>query len=215
VFVVAIVTKKHFLNKCLFSCHKEKKKKYRCLAFHSLFYRGFGCDNHVTDSLILLESVREYLQPFVILALKCCRSFSYNSFFAGSFSDTTHVEVQALVRVCHPWGPVVTGRCLHFPCVHPYLSKLVDCFMKIGAVVPFLITYSSCYLRLVQKFLIGCLSFMSIRCYDCRFQFSPSHHVYLPIESVIYDWSQNSVLSDHFYRVWSKFDIQFGSFIDP
>jgi hypothetical protein len=163
VFVVAIVTKKHFLNKCLFSCHKEKKKKYRCLAFHSLFYRGFGCDNHVTDSLILLESVREYLQPFVILALQCCRSFSYNSFFAGSFSDTTHVEVQALVRVCHPWGPVVTGRCLHFPCVHPYLSKLVDCFMKIGAVVPFLITYSSCYLRLVQKFLIGCLSFMSIR----------------------------------------------------
>jgi hypothetical protein len=27
VFVVAIVTKKHFLNKCLFSFHKEKKKK--------------------------------------------------------------------------------------------------------------------------------------------------------------------------------------------
>jgi hypothetical protein len=28
VFVVAIVTKKHFLNKCLFSFHEEKKKKY-------------------------------------------------------------------------------------------------------------------------------------------------------------------------------------------
>jgi hypothetical protein len=45
--------------------------KYRYLAFNSVFYRRFGCDDCVTDSLILQRSIREYLQPFVILALQC------------------------------------------------------------------------------------------------------------------------------------------------
>jgi hypothetical protein len=32
--------------------------KYRCLAFHLVFYRGLGCDDRVTDCLILQESVQ-------------------------------------------------------------------------------------------------------------------------------------------------------------
>jgi hypothetical protein len=68
--------------------------KYRCLASQSVFYRYlFGFDDCLTDFLILQGSVREYLQPFVILALQCCRTFRYNSFSAGSFGDATHGEV--------------------------------------------------------------------------------------------------------------------------
>jgi hypothetical protein len=45
--------------------------KYRCLESHSVFYRSFGSDYGVTDSLILQGSIREYLQPFVFLELSC------------------------------------------------------------------------------------------------------------------------------------------------
>jgi hypothetical protein len=73
--------------------------KYRCLASHSVFYRGFGCDDHLTDSLILQgSSVVRYTRPPMLPYVP------QNSFSAGSFGDATHAEVKALVRVYHPLG---------------------------------------------------------------------------------------------------------------
>jgi hypothetical protein len=120
------------------------------------FFIGFGCDDRVTNSLILQGSVREYLQPFVI------HSATIRSLLAL-------LVMLHMVKSRHLSASIIHGTRLKLGAISTFLvstpnsPNLSIVFMKIGDGVPFLIAYSSCILQLMKKCLIGCLSFMSSR----------------------------------------------------